>query len=318
MPLFDTHIVVDWSARSKPSPRRPTKDAIWWAVARDEAVAEVAYVRTRHAAVAGLTELIASQVAAGRRVMVGFDFPFGYPAGVAARLTGSASAFALWEWLATQIEDDEDNANNRYAVATLINRCYSGIGPCWGRPATWAYPDIPTRAHDRSHQGTHPPERRLADEQALGAKTVWQLAYAGSVGSQVLLGLPALERMRNAATLAGHTAAWPFDGGLNAPQKPVVFAEVYPSLLRKVVAARAGPEEILDRAQVRVNAEAFASLDARGGLAALFSGSPLLTPEQRRVVETEEAWVLGVGHEAALRDAATVVRSRPCTGTSLP
>ena len=26
MPLFDTHIIVDWSARSKRSPEKPTKD----------------------------------------------------------------------------------------------------------------------------------------------------------------------------------------------------------------------------------------------------------------------------------------------------
>lgn len=40
-PHFDTHIVVDWSARGKPGPARPTKDGIWWAVARvDDASAE--------------------------------------------------------------------------------------------------------------------------------------------------------------------------------------------------------------------------------------------------------------------------------------
>ena len=36
MPLFDTTVIVDWSARSKPSPRRPTKDSIWWCAARRE------------------------------------------------------------------------------------------------------------------------------------------------------------------------------------------------------------------------------------------------------------------------------------------
>ena len=34
-------------------------------------------------------------------------------------------------------------------------------------------------------------QRRVADKTAVGAKTVWQLAYNGSVGSQVLLGIPA-------------------------------------------------------------------------------------------------------------------------------
>ena len=303
MPLFDTHIVVDWSARSQPSPAKPTRDAIWWAVARDGVLARPVYVRTRHAAITRLAKLIATERAARRRVLVGFDFPFGYPAGVARHLTGRACAFALWDWLASRIEDDENNANNRYAVAAEINRRYPGVGPCWGRPATWPYPDVSTHAHARTH-GTRPPERRIADEHAKGAKTVWQLAYTGSVGSQVLLGIPALERLRRTPSIAGSVAVWPFDGGLAVPDRPVVLAELYPSLLRDAVARHARKSEIHDRAQVRVNASAFASLDAVGGLAQVFEGSPALTVQQRRLIETEEAWVLGVGHEAALHEAA--------------
>ena len=304
MTLFDTHIVVDWSARSRPSPAKPTRDAIWWAVARDGVVARPVYVRTRHAAITGLAKLIAAECAARRSVLVGFDFPFGYPAGVARHLTGRACAFALWDWLIARIEDDETNANNRYAVAAEINRLYPGIGPCWGRPATWPYPDVPTRAHARTQRTAQPPERRVADRHAKGAKTVWQLAYTGSVGSQVLLGLPALGRLRSAPLIAGSVAIWPFDGGLAVPDKPVVFAELYPSLLKDAVARHARKSEIHDRAQVRVNAGAFASLDAAGGLAPLFEGSSALTPSERRLVETEEAWVLGVGHEAVLHEAA--------------
>ena len=304
MPLFETHIVVDWSARSRPSPAKPTRDAIWWAVARDGAVARPAYVRTRHAAITRLAKLIAAERAARRRVLVGFDFPFGYPAGVARHLTGHACAFALMDWLAARIDDDEHNANNRYAVASEINRRYPGVGPCWGRPATWPYPDVPTRAHARTHRAAQPAERRIADKHAKGAKTVWQLAYTGSVGSQVLLGLPALDRLRKAPSIAGNVAIWPFEGGLAVPDKPVVFAELYPSLLRAAVARYARRAEIHDRTQVRVNARAFASLDAADGLAPLFLGSPALTRCERRLIETEEAWVLGVGHEAALHEAA--------------
>ena len=304
MPLFDTHIVVDWSARSRPSPAKPTRDAIWWAVARDGVVARPVYVRTRHAAITRLAKLIAAERAARRRVLVGFDFPFGYPTGVSRHLTGRACAYALWDWLAERIVDDEHNANNRYAVAAEINRRYPGVGPCWGRPATWPYPDVPTRAHARTHREALPAERRIADKHAKGAKTVWQLAYTGSVGSQVLLGIPALRRLRTSPSIAAGIAVWPFEGGLAVPDKPVVLVELYPSLLRTAVARYGRRGEIHDRAQVRVNARAFASLDADGGLAPLFRGSPALTPPERRLIETEEAWVLGVGHEAALHEAA--------------
>ena len=69
-----------------------------------------------------------------RHVLVGFDFPFGYPKGVAEHLIGKASALPLWGRLAGRIEDEPNSANNRYDVAAEINEAYSGIGPCWGRP----------------------------------------------------------------------------------------------------------------------------------------------------------------------------------------
>ena len=129
-------------------------------------------------------------------MLVGFDFPFGYPAGVAERLTGRASGLELWKWLAHRIEDAKNNANNRYEVAAKINRKYPGAGPFWGRPPQWdSLTDTPISASERTCQEKHPPERRIADRRAQGAKTVWQLAYAGSVGSQVLLGLPAIKRL---------------------------------------------------------------------------------------------------------------------------
>ena len=307
MPLFHTHIVVDWSARSWPSPARPEKDAIWWATARitrrGVRVRDPEYARTRHDALGRLARSIAGELAKGRRVLVGFDFPFGYPAGVAARLTGTASALALWDWLAERITDGPDNANNRYDVAAAINRRYPGIGPFWGRPLSWPYSAIPVRASERTEQDRHPPERRICDIRARGAKTVWQLAYAGSVGSQMLLGLPALSRLVADPRIAGRAAIWPFETGLRTPEKPAVIAEVYPSLLRNEVRARQRDCEILDSAQVRVNAEAFARLDAGGGLAPLFAGALGLTPAERRMVETEEAWILGLGHEEALEGA---------------
>ena len=299
--LFDSHVIVDWSARSAPSPRRESADAIWWTLARDGRAEAPVYERTRAAAIAALADLLAAEVAAGRRVLVGFDFPFGYPAGVAARLTGAPDAYALWDWLAAQVEDRPHNGNRRFAVAERINAAYDGLGPCWGRPASWDHPGVPTRATER-HGSDHPPERRLADARMPGAKTVWQLAYAGSVGSQVLLGLPALKALREDERLAGQVAVWPFDG-FGVPEAPVVLAEIYPSLLQDAVRARQARGEVLDAAQTRVNAEAFARLDAAGGLATLFARPVGLSDAQAEAVAREEAWILGLGHRALLEGA---------------
>lgn len=238
MPLFDTHVVVDWSARSTPSPPKPHKDSIWWVAADAETgkTRTPEYARARYEAVERLAILVAGELDEGRRVLVGFDFPFGYPKGVAERLAGSASGRELWAWLTHRIEDAKDNANNRYEVAAKINRKYPGAGPFWGLPPQWnSLTDVPIRARERTRRERHPPERRIADRRAKGAKTVWQLAYAGSVGSQVLLGLPAIERLIADRRIEGRGEAWPFQTGLHAPRTPLVFAEIYPSLLREKI-----------------------------------------------------------------------------------
>ena len=302
MPLFETHIVVDWSARSKPSPVRPTKDAIFWAVVRDGQTVAEAYCRTRAQARARLAHLLQEERTLGRRVLMGFDFPFGYPKGVAQRLTGHASALALWAWLASRIEDGPDNQNNRYDVAEAVNRHYDGCGPMWGRPVTWDHPDLPATARERF--GDHPPERRLADICAKGAKTVWQLAYAGSVGSQVLMGLPLLQHLRQTTG----AQVWPFDTGLAVPNAPCVLAEVYPSLLQKEAHAAQRADEPLDAAQVRVMAKALAQLDQEDALAPVFV--PDVPPNAQHRIETEEAWILGLGFEGHLCRASQTAQAK--------
>ncbi|MEM9811251.1 MAG: precorrin-8X methylmutase [Pseudomonadota bacterium] len=297
MSLFDTHVIVDWSAAATPSPARPSADAIWWAATRTGGAAEAPrYERTRAEALAALTAFLAAERAAGRRVLLGFDFPFGYPAGVAHRITGEASALALWSWLAARIEDRADNANNRFEVAAAINRLFDGVGPFWGRPATLSLEDLPARGRERS--GTdHPAERRVVEAHVPRAQPVWKLYTTGSVGGQVLVGLPALETLRRAPGLAQDIAVWPFESGLAVPDAPIVLAEIYPSLLAP------DPGPIRDAGQVSATSRAFASLDAAGELAPLFGGAPSLSPEMRAQIEAEEAWILGVGHEAALRAA---------------
>ena len=274
MPLFDTHIVVDWSAKATPA---TGENSIWWAaVIGGGCVLEPRNPPTRHKAIRSLTAFIADELDVGRRVLAGFDFPFGYPVGVAERLTGEASAPAVWNWLNREIEDQRDNSNNRFVVAERMNGFWDGIGPFWGRPWQWSGPDgVPIRRSERTNREEHPAERRIADERVKMAKTVWQLAGNGSVGSQVLVGLPALKRLLADPRIGGRGRVWPFDTGLRVPdtrEAPLVLAEIYPSLLRKEVAACRGDGEVLDRAQVRVNAAAFARLDRQGGLAPLFDG----------------------------------------------
>jgi hypothetical protein len=125
---------------------------------------------------------------------------------------------------------------------------------------------------------------------------IWKLYGNGSVGSQVLLGIPHLTALPNDAVLAAVSRVWPFETGLVAlPSRPkrgylIVDAEIYPSLLP----IRRTTREVKDAVQVRTMAAHFAALDDAGELAALFAGATCLTPKDRERIEREEGWTLGV------------------------
>jgi hypothetical protein len=277
--LFDRVVIVDWSAASAPSPARPSKDAIWIGVA-DAAGVSTQYHRTRHSAEAALSGLIAG----GQRVLVGCDFPFGYPCGFAQRLTGQARPDAVWHWLARHITDDATNANNRFAVAAEINAGMGGAGPFWGCPANVMLNGLHARKNvDYAALGLA--ERRQIETIVPRAQPVWKLYTTGSVGSQALMGLPMVHRLADAHALA----VWPF-----ADPGRITMAEVYPSLLARAVAR--DPGAIKDEVQVRLLARALFALAKAGRLAALFA-----VPEIAR----EEGWILGAGHAGLLAAALT-------------
>ncbi len=287
--LFDTFVIVDWSAAGQPKTGR---DSIW--ICRHGKAGErLLNPPTRHAARETLLEILADAVAGGERVLVGCDFPFGYPAGFAARLGLSGRPWrAVWDEIAGLIEDDAKNRNNRFAVAADLNRRVSrGAFPFWGCPSAAAGPYLaPT--HHRLHQAGGLVERRLIDVYVPTTQPCWKLLGTGSVGGQALTGIPVVRALRDDPRWQGRIRVWPFETGLRAPEEGVgvVMAEIYPSLWR--IAPQ--PNEPKDAAQVRDVARFFAARDQAGELAALFDGDPALTAQQRTIIETEEAWTLGV------------------------
>src|SRR3989338_2371484 len=86
-PLFDTYVIVDWSAESAP---KRGANSIWYAIATRARGrlrgAPPQNQATRSEARAAIATHLHGCVAAGRRVLVGCDFPYGYPAGLARAL----------------------------------------------------------------------------------------------------------------------------------------------------------------------------------------------------------------------------------------
>jgi molybdopterin molybdotransferase len=283
----DTVVVVDWSGGNDTGPR-PRKDAIWAAVARRGGAGDPpVYLRNRAVAMDWLAGLLAAEAAAGRRVLAGFDFPFGYPAGFAQALTGRADPLAVWGWMANHLED-APRANNRFDLAGRINALFPGTGPFWFNATARDIPHLPRLG--RARQGHGMAERRAVETLASGSFACWQMGGAGAVGSQVMTGMAALERLRRA--LPGAVAVWPFE----ALDRPVAFVEVWPSLLAAEVRAAATPGEVKDAVQVRLLAQALAAMAEAGTLAPALEAVP-------EAARAEEGWILGVGAEAALRAA---------------
>jgi molybdopterin molybdotransferase len=282
---FDTFVMVDWSARAAPSPKKPSVDAIWCAIVRDGAIA-CTYHRTRADVVEALTTLFDAELAVGRRVLAGFDFPFAYPSGFAKAVTGSDDPLAFWQDLHIRIEDGGDNANNRFDVARDLNNIFAGVGPFWGCPVGVADAALPAKGVLRHGHGL-PERRRVEGQPGLGrTQPCWKLYPTGSVGSQALLGIPRLQALRT--RYGAKLAVAPFQD----MSAPIVLAEIFPSLIADIVADQTQPDEIKDRAQVRVLARAFSRLDPDVMNQMLQKGDPV------------EGWILGVGDETTLRAAA--------------
>ncbi len=285
MTLFDGYVVVDWSASAVPA---QGANSVWLAICDARGMLDLENPATRQGAMDRIEELLNTATAEGRRMLCGFDFPFGYPEGSARMLTGCDGWAAVWERIAEVIEDGPDNKNNRFEAAADLNAHFEGEGPFWGLPTGRDTPGLLGTRPQNGWGVNLPPRLRYAEHMVPRAQEVWKLFYPGSVGGQALTGIGALERLRRRTPVE----VWPFEtlGGGHSH----VLAEIYPSLIEPCPG-----NEVLDARQVKAVAVALRELDRLGQLRR-YLHAPGLMPA--RVID-EEGAILGmqdpVGFQAA-------------------
>jgi len=188
-----TVVAVDWSGREAAD----QINAIRAAAVFPDGTVDVWFDLRREDVIEELVALDAG------RVVVGFDFSFGFPEWV-GRLHGCTSAPEMWPIVARHAEE-------------WIAQC----------------PD-PFYAKNGKKCGLASGLLRNT-ERALRAKSTFQLAGAGHVGTGSLRGMPLLRRLRD-----GGFDIWPFD---SASARTAV--EIYPSALRARSTALPVPSHLL-------------------------------------------------------------------------
>jgi hypothetical protein len=267
---------VDWSAASVP---RVGPDSIWIAASRERA--DAVNCPTRAQAVRVLSALLRAYVRSRLCVLVGWDFPLGYPDGFARRL-GARGPLGTWRILARLVRDGEDNRSNRFEAAAALN-ARAGTDLFWGCPAG-------TRGLCPTRPALALPELRLCElalrERGLRPHSPWKLFTSGSCGSQALTGLPRLLALREARGLRAHSCVWPLETGFRLPRRRplIVHAEIWPTALP--FDAKLHP--VRDGAQVLSAVKWMREEDAAGRLATRF-GPPQGVDGS---VAQREGWVL--------------------------
>lgn len=127
--------------------------------------------------------------------------------------------------------------------------------------------------------------RRLTEERAGGAKSVFHFDVPGSVAKSTHAGIPWLRFIRQ--RLGSRVHFWPFDGWEVAPGRSAI-AEVYPALWSHGFARG---DRTSDQHDAFTIAAWLARADRDGSLSAYLR--PALSPPERTVAHVE-GWMLGV------------------------
>jgi hypothetical protein len=295
---FDRVVMVDWSANNGP---KTGTNSIWVADGDASGALSSRNYATRRQAHSAVLLAIDRSLARGERALVGYDFSLGYPAGFGAYFSGPARPWErIWEHMEANLSDTDTNMSNRFEVANDINAA-TAVAFYWGSPVPW--PALAPRLREpppgllANPLATYRRTELMASAQVRRAiKSGWQLGNGVSVGSQVITGLPYLQRLRRRYRRA--LAVWPHETGFvddplgPGPGVSVVLAEIWPTAFLPAYAGGVRDEEQVRWAVRRC----LLQQRAQEGLRVWFNPASVsaMPPDSVASVVDEEGWILGV------------------------
>ena len=291
--LFDAYVIVRWSAASKAA--AAGADSVLIGLVRRDVRFRNTYssqaAATRAEGEKKLGDILGDLAKRGERVLVGLDFPLGFPRGLAAGLKLPGEPWqAVWNQLDKMVKDKPDNTNNRFGVGAEINRRLTGGPfPFWGCPPKDALTTLQPK-RTREHEAGDLPEMRLTETRVKGAPSIWKLYYNGSIGGQAILGVPMVRRLKQ--KYGDEMKAWPFEtgwGSAGLEEAKLVTAEVFTGPAE----AKPAAGESKDQTEIRAYAEQLAKLDDASKLAPLFAAPAGVDAVEAETARSEEGWILG-------------------------
>lgn len=259
MPAFSRYVGIDYSGAETPT---ASLKGLRVYVAGDNAPpAEVPPPPSprRYWTRRGIAEWLVERLSEGAPTLVGIDHGFSFPLRYfeAHQLAPDWPAF-LDDFQRHWPTDDD------HVYVEFVRDGVCGNGAERGGSARW---------------------RRLTEERAGSAKSVFHFDVPGSVAKSTHAGIPWLRYLRR--HLGERVHFWPFDGW-QIPSGRSAVAEVYPALWKHAFAANG---RTADQHDAYSAAAWLRQVDLDGRLAEFLN--PALTPSQRAVAQVE-GWILGV------------------------
>ena len=259
MPTFTRYIGIDYSGAE--TPIASLKGLRIYLARGDAAPAEVQPPPSlkKYWTRRGIAEWLVDQLSENSPTLVGIDHGFSFP----LRYFEAHSLKPDWPAFLDDFQRHWPTDDN-HTYVDFVREGAAGNGAARMGDARW---------------------RRLTEERAGSAKSVFHFDVQGSVAKSTHAGIPWLRFIRE--RLGARVHFWPFDGW-DIPAGRSAVAEVYPALWSRSFAkeGRTG-----DQHDAFCIAAWLSRADRNGSLAALLK--PDLTPNECEVAQVE-GWILGV------------------------
>ena len=162
-----------------------------------------------------VAEWIKSYLKRGRRVLIGFDFAFGFPFEDCGYLGGQAAGvdriFDLWALIERRCAGEPDFGCNPFVAYPDYAELFWKTGR---RPERW----IERKRYT---------EKACAETTQTRPDTLYKLLHSKQVGKGSITGMRVLHHIRS--SVGNDVAVWPFE----VPRRSVIV-EIYPTLFRKM------------------------------------------------------------------------------------